>query len=51
MFEAWSLGISGNVIPIQSRQQRMGKFGKLNIVNLLPFYKKLTMKKLQLKHK
>ncbi len=50
MFEAWSLGISGNVIPIQSRQQRMGKvFEKLNIVNLLPFYKKLTMKKLQLK--
>ena len=45
MFEAWSLGISGNVIPIQSRQQRMGKvFEKLNIVNLLPFYKKLTMK-------
>ena len=52
MFEAWSLGISGNVIPVQSRQQKMGKvFEKLNIVNLLPFYNDLTFKKLRLKIK
>ena len=52
MFEAWSLGIPGNVIPIQNRQLEMGKaFKKFNIINLLPFYKKLSSSDLKKKVK
>ena len=48
MFEAWSLGVPGIVIPTQNRQIEMGRaFKKLNIINLLPFYRKLSTKDLK----
>jgi len=48
MFEAWALGISGNAIPIQKRQEEMGKaFAKLKIINLLDNYKNLSIDRLK----
>ena len=52
MFEGWSLGIPKNVIPIQKRQLEMGKsFHKRKIVNLLPYYKNLSVHNLSKKLK
>tara|TARA_B100001248_G_C27399780_1_gene469189 strand:+ start:16068 stop:17039 length:972 start_codon:yes stop_codon:yes gene_type:complete len=52
MFESWAFGIKGNVIPIQKRQLKMGQaFKKLNLVNLLPYYKFLSKKILSKKIK
>ena len=47
MFEAFSLNVKGNVIPIEKRQQEMGRsFQKKGLVKCLPFYKSLSSEKL-----
>ena len=47
MFEAFSLNVKGNVVPIEMRQLHMGKsFQKKGLVKCLPFYKSLSSGKL-----
>ena len=47
MFEGFSLNVKGNVVPIERRQQDMGKsFQKKGLVKCLPFYKSLSPEKL-----